>query len=90
MLHTGRVQLGNWYERPALGIALNIEERVHGFWRSQVMHVAAVPVAALQKALLSGLLFWRCTFLVRISRLRSAARRASESPAVWRWLSEEV
>ena len=29
VLHAGRVQLGDWYERPALGVPIHVEQRLH-------------------------------------------------------------
>ena len=49
VLHAGRVQLGSWYERPTQGVPLDLEERIHGFWRLLV-----VDVAVLDKIWLSG------------------------------------
>ena len=49
VLHAGCVQLDSWYERPTGGVTLDVEERIHGFRRLQV-----VDVAMLDKIWLSG------------------------------------
>ena len=82
-MDAGCVQLGSWYERPARGVPLDVEERVYGLRRLQV-----VDVAVLEKKLLSGLVLWRLTFFVSV--FVSAADRGSVSLVVARWLCEEV
>ena len=88
MLHTGSVQLDIWYERPTFDVPFNVKKRVHSFWILQV-----VCTAALHRGWRSAVLFLRCTFIVSVSRLRSAAyvlRMANERLAVCWWVCEEV
>ena len=42
VLHAGCVQLDSWYERPTQGVPLYVEERIDGFRRLQVVHVAVL------------------------------------------------
>ena len=61
VLHAGCVQLGSWYERPASGVPLDAEERVHGLRRLQI-----VDIAVLEKRLLSGVLLRRVAFVLSV------------------------
>ena len=61
MLHAGCVQLVSWYERPARCVPLDVEERVDGLWRLQV-----VNAAVLEKECLSGVLLQRVSFVVSV------------------------
>ena len=40
VLHAGSVQLFNWNERPTGGVTLDLQERMHGFRRLQIVNVA--------------------------------------------------
>ena len=61
MLHAGCVQLVCWYERPARCVPLDVEERVDGLRRLQV-----VNAAVLEKELLFGVLVQRLSFVVSV------------------------
>ena len=91
----GCAQLVSWYERPARCVPLDVEERVSGLRRLQI-----VNAVVFERKLLSGvLLLLQLLPLVvsvcgsvrgRINGQRSAADRTSLSLVVARRLSEEV
>ena len=72
MLYAGRVQLRKWDQRSAPGVALYIQESMHGLRRLQV-----VDVPVLEERLRSGAFFLRLLIVsTAMGRLRRAVRGA--------------
>jgi len=67
MLHAGCVQFGSWDERPARGVPLDLEERVHGLWRLQV-----VDTAMLEQSMLASVFLRRVACVVTVTVFGSA------------------
>ena len=71
MLHTGCVQFGSWYKRPASGVPLDVKERINGLRSLQV-----VNIAMLEKRSSCIVCLRRLTFVVSVLRQAGLNRQA--------------
>ena len=57
------MQLLMWYERPALSVAVDVEEHVHGLRRLQI-----VNAIMLDKGMMPGVFLWPLAYVVSFLR----------------------